>query len=160
MYHIVQGIPLNLPNIIMHQMREASARNKACLLYGMALTRLFEAAKILVKNEAFTRLSRFDMYDEKALTRMQFHIEVGRWVKNESGQKRKEPRVEETGEPSTPIASRAPFDYSSLSRATLDLLSPATPPARPPTASAPQLAAADSATLERLADFILTRLSA
>ena len=45
-YHIVKGIPLNLPDIMMHQMREASARNKVCLPYGMALTRLFEAAKI------------------------------------------------------------------------------------------------------------------
>ena len=85
MYHIVQGIPLNLPGIMMHQIREASVRNKVCLPYEMALTRLFEATEISGENKAFTRLSRFDVYDEKALTRMQFHVEAGRWVRNESG---------------------------------------------------------------------------
>ena len=38
MYHIIQSIPQNLPDIMMHQIREATARNKVCLPYRMALT--------------------------------------------------------------------------------------------------------------------------
>ena len=74
---------------------------------------------------------------KRHLTHMHFHIEAGRWMRNESGQERRELRVQKTGELSTPIAPRAPSDYLSLSRAAPDLPSPATPPARSPTASAP-----------------------
>ena len=80
-------------------------------------------------------------------------------MRNESGQKRREPSIEETREPSTPITPRALSDYPSSSRATPDLPSPATPRAKSFTASGPQPAVIDSATLERLVDLISIRLS-
>ena len=50
----------------------------------MMLTRVFDTIEILLENEGFKNLSHFDVYDEKALTRMHFHVEAGRWVRNES----------------------------------------------------------------------------
>ena len=84
---------------MMHQIREAIVRNKVCLLYGMVLIRVFEIARVSLENEGCKKLSHFDVYDIRALTRMQYHVEVGRWVKNISGQKRRESRVEEREDP-------------------------------------------------------------
>ena len=93
MYHIIQKISLNLPRLMMYEIREAAAKNKVCLSYGMALTRVFETVGISLENEGFKNSSHFVIYDEKALTCMHFHVEVRRWVRNESGQERREPRI-------------------------------------------------------------------
>ena len=91
----------------MHQLREAAAWNKVCLPYGMALIQVFETARVSLKNEGFKKLSHFDVYDMRVLTRMQHYVEARRWVKNISSQERREYRVEELGKPSTPTTPRA-----------------------------------------------------
>lgn len=41
MYHILQEIPLNLPNLMIKDMEEAVGKSKAPLPYGMILTHVF-----------------------------------------------------------------------------------------------------------------------
>ena len=68
--------------------------------------------------------------------------------------------MEESGEPSTPIAPKVSSVLPSPSRAALDPASPTMPSFSPPIGSAPQPVATDSSSLERLTDMILARVSA
>ena len=96
MYLIVQGTQINLHGIMMHQIRESASRNKVCLPYGMALTRVFEIPRVSLENEGCKKLSHFDVYDIRVLIRMQYHVEAGKWVKNNSEQERR--RIKSRGE--------------------------------------------------------------
>lgn len=62
MCHLVQGMSMSLLGIMMIQMREATKRMKACLLYGMILTTMFETFGISLKSESFKKLLSYDEY--------------------------------------------------------------------------------------------------
>lgn len=90
MFYIVKGMPLNLPGIMTHQMREAAVKKKVCLPYGMAFTRVFLEVGIPLENATSKKLSHFDVYDDKTLNCMGYKVVRGRWVKKVSGQERRE----------------------------------------------------------------------
>ena len=70
MEKIVSGELINLPYIMMNQMKETTRKVNTCLPYGMAFTVIFEAAHINLSGEDKREPHHTDTYTAKSLTRM------------------------------------------------------------------------------------------
>ena len=81
----IEGEPLNLPFIMISQMREAACRARACLPYGMVFTLLFQDAHVDLTGEDCRLLLHTDRYTVKSLTRMGFIKVDGNWIRKTSG---------------------------------------------------------------------------
>ena len=73
MEKVIKGEPINLPFIMMNQMKETRMAN-TCLPYGMAFTLIFEAAHIDLSGEDRRKLYHTDTYSAKSLNRMGYHL--------------------------------------------------------------------------------------
>ena len=69
---LVEGEALNLPFIMLSQMREAACRARACFPYVMIFTLLFQDAQVDLSGEDSRPLFHTDKYNIKSLTRMGF----------------------------------------------------------------------------------------
>lgn len=67
MYHLVWGIFLNLPSMMMHQMRQTMMKMKAWLPYTMALTLVFKEFKVPLEREISKTLLHSNMYNDQSL---------------------------------------------------------------------------------------------
>lgn len=88
MYYLIQGVPLNLPSLILTQMRDEVGRAKMCLPYGMTLTSVFREVGVSFEDEVTHGLIYSDTYSERSLHRMGYRKSDGRWTRRLSGQVR------------------------------------------------------------------------
>lgn len=70
MFHMIQGTPLNLSTFMMHQIREALAKVKSCLAYGMVLTLVFKKFSVPIEGETSQKLMHSDTYFDQTIHRM------------------------------------------------------------------------------------------
>ena len=83
---LTQRMAIDLPALILAQMRDAATQRRHCLPYGMAVTRLFRAYSIPLEGETSKGILHTDIYDQRSLHRMGYRLVSGRWVHYESGQ--------------------------------------------------------------------------
>ena len=74
MKRVIKGEPINLPFIMINQMKETTRKANTCLPYGMAFTLIFEAAHIDLSGEDSRQLHHTDTYSAKSLNRMGYHL--------------------------------------------------------------------------------------
>ena len=70
MEKVVKGEPINLPYIMINQMKETTRKVNTCLPYGMAFTIIFQAAHINLSGEDKKEPHHTDTYTAKSLIRM------------------------------------------------------------------------------------------
>ena len=70
MEKVVKGDPINLPFIMMNQIKETTRKANTCLPYGMAFTVIFEAAHINLSGEDKKEPHHTDTYTAKSFIRM------------------------------------------------------------------------------------------
>ena len=87
MKKVIKGEPIDLPFIMMNQMKETTRKANTCLPYAMAFTLIFEAAHIDLSEEDSRQLHHTDTYFTKSLNRMGYHLLNGQWRKKISGQR-------------------------------------------------------------------------
>ena len=85
-YYLSKGQPINLPYLMINQMKEAARKMRFCLSYGMVFTLIFEEFGVDFTGEDAKRLLHTDRYTERTLHRMGIHKVEGRWVRRVSGQ--------------------------------------------------------------------------
>ena len=56
MYYMIQGTPMNLPFMMLRQIKEATGRSKACVPNGMVFALIFMHVKISLEREDFREL--------------------------------------------------------------------------------------------------------
>ena len=87
MKRVIKGEPINLPFIMMNQMKETTRKANTCLPYGMAFTLIFEAAHIYLSGEDSRQLHHTNTYSAKSLNIVGYHLLNGQWRKKISGQR-------------------------------------------------------------------------
>ena len=83
MEKVVNGEPINLPYIMMTQIKETTRKTNTCLPYGMAFTVIFEAAHINLSGEDKREPHHTDTYTAKSLKRMGYIKINGEWKKKD-----------------------------------------------------------------------------
>ena len=83
MEKIVNGEPINLPYIMINQMKETTRKANTCLPYGMAFTIIFQAAHINLSGEDKKEPHHTDTYTAKSLIRMGYNKVDGQWKKRD-----------------------------------------------------------------------------
>ncbi len=82
MHHILLGIPLNLPRLMLNYISTCHRYSRFSIPYGMIFTLLFKHFKVQIsENEPAKPLRNTDYYNESTLHRMEFHKKDGSWVK-------------------------------------------------------------------------------
>ena len=117
MEKIVNGDPINLPYIMINQIKETTRKTNTCLPYGMAFTVIFEAAHINLSGEDKREPHHTDTYTAKSLIRMGYNKVDDEWKKKDlqevsSSSEQEEDTEEEqvpTSEPA-PIPEDIPID--------------------------------------------------
>ena len=64
MYHVIQDIPLNLPAVMMWQIKEAASQVKTYLPCGMALIPIFKNIGVSLEGENSRVLMYLDSYNK------------------------------------------------------------------------------------------------
>ena len=83
MEKVVRGEPINLPFIMINQIKETTIKTNTCLPYGMAFTVIFEAAHISLSGEDKKEPHHIDTYTAKSLIRMGYTKIDGEWRKRD-----------------------------------------------------------------------------
>ena len=83
MEKVVRGEPINLPFIMINQIKETTRKTNTCLSYGMAFTVIFEAAHISLSGEDKKEPHHTDTYTAKSLIRMGYSKIDGEWKKRD-----------------------------------------------------------------------------
>ena len=83
MEKVVRGEAINLPFIMLNQIKETTRKTNTCLPYGMAFTVIFEAAHINLSGEDKKELHHTDTYTAKSLIRMGYSKIDGEWKKRD-----------------------------------------------------------------------------
>ena len=83
MEKVVRGEAINLPFIMLNQIKETTRKTNTCLPYGMAFTVIFEAAHINLSSEDKKELHHTDTYTAKSLIRMGYSKIDGEWKKRD-----------------------------------------------------------------------------
>ena len=78
---LINGDKINLPAIMICQMKEAVRKVKACLPYGMVLSLFFQSANIDLTGEDSKTLLHTDTYTAKTLQKMGYLLSKGTWKK-------------------------------------------------------------------------------
>lgn len=86
MVALIRGIFINLPGIMVSQMKEVATSRRLCLSYGMGLTRIFRAFSVSLEVEAFKEILHMDTYHNKSLHQIGYKKIDGRWTCRGSGQ--------------------------------------------------------------------------
>ena len=92
MHHVIQGLPLNLPCLMLRYMEAQGQRKRASLPYGMVLTQVLCNFNVNLEGETKKELLSSDVYNDKSLKRMGFVKIEGKWthkgkeIQDESGQ--------------------------------------------------------------------------
>ena len=84
---ITKGEAINLPFIMMRQMKEIIRRAKTFLPYGMVFILLFQAVHIDLSGKDGKELHYSFTYSTKSLMKMGYHLSGGHWKRKVSGQK-------------------------------------------------------------------------
>ena len=84
MYHLIEGNQINLPYLMLNQMKEAAKGKRACLPYGMVFTLIFNDFGVSLEGEIAKKLLHTDTYNEKSLLRMGYIKKDNVWVKKAS----------------------------------------------------------------------------
>ena len=87
MKKVIKGEAINLPYIMISQMKETTRKANTCLSYEMVFILLFEAAHVDLEDEDSRQLHHTDTYSIKSLIRMGYHLSNGQWKKKISGQR-------------------------------------------------------------------------
>ena len=87
MKRVIKREAINLPSIMIGQMKETIQKAKTCLSYGMVFTLLFQSTHINLSGEDGKELHHSDTYSVKSLMRMGYHLIDGHWKKKVLGQK-------------------------------------------------------------------------
>ena len=87
MYHLIEGNQINLPYLMLTQMKEAAKGKRACLPYGMVFTLIFNDFGVSLEGEIAKKLLHTDTYNEKSLLRMGYIKKDNVWVKKASQQR-------------------------------------------------------------------------
>ncbi len=98
MEHVIQGIPLNLPAMMIRQMREAICKSRVFLPYVMILTLVFRQHDISVEGEISRHLLFTDTYTARSLVRMGYEKVNGQWVRGGAGMHAPEDDAPEVGD--------------------------------------------------------------
>ena len=77
MERVIKGKAINLPFIMLSQMKETTRKVNICLPYGMVFMLIFEAAHIDLSGEDSKQLYHTDTYTAKSLIRMGYHLSNG-----------------------------------------------------------------------------------
>lgn len=110
MYHLINGTTVNLPIVMMEQMKEAIVRFRACLPYAMVLTLIIRELGISLDSEISQTLMHTDYYNKQSLHQIRYRKVEDHLIRRISGQ---EPTREANGakqdmqhdiEPQTPPA--------------------------------------------------------
>ena len=82
MYYLVEGIAMNLPFMILEQIKIAAdrSRTKTCLPYGMVFILIFIDNEINLEEEDFRVLAHMDCYTKQSLHYMQYKKVDDHWV--------------------------------------------------------------------------------
>ena len=81
MKKVIKGEAINLPYIMISQMKKTTRKANTCLPYGMVFILLFEAAHVNLEGEDNRQLHHTDTYSTKSLIRMGYHLSNGQWKK-------------------------------------------------------------------------------
>ena len=84
---ITKGKAINLPFIMIGQMKETIRKAKTCLPYGTVFILLFQNVHIDLSEEYIKELHHSDTYSIKYLMRMGYHLSDGHWKRKILGQK-------------------------------------------------------------------------
>ena len=87
MKRVIKGEIINLPFIMMNQIKETTRKVNICLSYEMAFTLIFEDAHIDLSSKDNMQLHHTDTFSAKSLNRMRYHLLNGQWWKKISGQR-------------------------------------------------------------------------
>ena len=87
MERIIRREAINLPSIMIGQMKETIKRAKIYLPYGMVFTLLFQAAHTNLNGEDERKLHHSDTYSAKSLMKMGYHLSNYHWKKEVSRQR-------------------------------------------------------------------------
>ena len=82
---MIQGIPLNLPAMILRQMRKVMCNSRVSLPYGMILTLIFRQHGLALEEEASKSLHHTDTYTARTLIRMGYEKVNGQWIHTGAG---------------------------------------------------------------------------
>ena len=83
MEKVVKGEPINLPYIMINQMKETTRKVNTCLPYGMTFTIIFQATHINLSGEDKKEPHHTDTYTAKSLIRMGYTKVDGEWKKRD-----------------------------------------------------------------------------
>lgn len=75
MFYLIRDQPINLPFLIISQIKEAVRKSRACLPYGMVFTLIFEFDIDYIKEDAMSLLHT-DWYNKRSL----YHLGYRRWT--------------------------------------------------------------------------------
>ena len=87
MYHVIEGNQINLPFLMITQMKEATKGKRACLPYGMVFTLIFNEFGVNLDGEISKKLLHTDTYNDKSLFRMGYIKKDNNWMKKASEQR-------------------------------------------------------------------------
>ena len=106
----MNGELINLPYIMINQMKETIRKTNTCLPYGMAFTVIFEAAHINLTGQDKREPHHTDPYTAKSLTRMGYTKINGEWKKRDLQEASSSSEQEEdTEEEQVPTSEPAPM---------------------------------------------------
>ena len=86
MERVIKGQAINLPFIMLNQMKETTRKANSCLPYGMVFILIFEAAHIDLIGQDSRQVHHTDTYSIKSLIRMGYCFSNKQWKKKTSGQ--------------------------------------------------------------------------
>ena len=110
MEKVVKWDPINLPYIMINQMKETTRKANTCLPYGMAFTVIFEAAHINLSGEDKKEPHHTDTYTTKSLIRMGYTKVDGEWKKRDLKEfSSSSEQGEDTKEEHVPTSEPAPI---------------------------------------------------
>ena len=87
MKKVIKGEAINLPYIMISQMKKTTRKANTCLPYGMVFILLFKDAHVNLEGEDSRQLHHTDTYSTKSLIRIGYHLSNGQWKKKNSGQR-------------------------------------------------------------------------
>ena len=73
MFYLIQGIAMNLPSMMLQQIKDMANRSKACLPYSMVFTLIFKDFRVDLEGEDFRELMRTDYFNAKTFHRMKIY---------------------------------------------------------------------------------------
>ena len=82
MYYLIQRNPMNLPFMMMQQIKDATGRSKtkACLPHGMVFTLIFIDSETNLEGEDFKVLAHTDFYPKRSLHHMGYQKVDDQWM--------------------------------------------------------------------------------